>query len=313
LFETAEATAVGISRMKAYLKALRAPFLVGSIVPVIIGSAFAFATEAFSFPTFLMSVLGVAGLHLGANLLNDYHDARGSDPINVRLTPFSGGSRVIQDKEIAPWVIMFMSIIFFALGLGVGMWFVSMGRSFVIIIGLLGLFCGWAYSSPPLQLMSRGWGEVVIFFAFGPLITLGSHYVMSGSLSMKAFALGFPQGFLITGVIWINQFPDYIADKEAGKKNLVVRLGPNISRYLYCLIMLLAFIVVIFLVVAGLPYLSIVAFLSFPLAFKAMKIAWREYLSHTGIIPAQALTIQTVIAQGLLLSLGLFLSRLIDV
>lgn len=299
--------------MKAYLKALRAPFLAGSIVPVIIGAAFAFATEAFSFLTLLMSAVGVAGLHLGANLLNDYHDAMGSDPINVRLTPFSGGSRVIQDKEIAPWGIMFMSIMFFGLGICIGMWFVYMDRPFVIVIGLLGLLCGWAYSSPPLQLMSRGWGEVAIFFAFGPFITLGAHYVMSGSLSLKAFALGFPQGFLIAGVIWINQFPDYIADKEAGKKNLVVRLGPNASRYLYCLIMLLAFIVVIFLVVAGLPHLSIVAFLSFPLAFKAMKIAWREYLSHTGIIPAQALTIQTLIAQGLLLSLGLFLSRLIDV
>lgn len=299
--------------MKAYLKALRAPFLVGSLVPVIIGAAFAFTTETFSFLTLLMSALGVTGLHLGANLLNDYHDARGSDPINVRLTPFSGGSRVIQNKEIAPWVIMFMSIIFFALGLGVGMWFVYVGRPFVIIIGLLGLLCGWTYSSPPLQLMSRGWGELVIFFAFGPLITLGSHYVMAGSLSLKAFALGFPQGFLIAGVIWINQFPDYIADKEAGKKNLVVRLGPNISRYLYCLIMLLAFIVVILLVFVGLPHLTLVAFLAFPLAFKAMRIAWREYLSHTGIIPAQALTIQTVIAQGLLISLGLFLSRLIDV
>jgi 1,4-dihydroxy-2-naphthoate octaprenyltransferase len=299
--------------MKAYLKALRAPFLAGSIVPVIIGAAFAFTTEAFSLLTLLMSALGVAGLHLGANLLNDYYDARGSDPINVRLTPFSGGSRVIQNKEIAPWVIMFMSIIFFALGLGVGMWFVYMGRPYVIIIGLLGLLCGWAYSSPPLQLMSRGWGEVVIFFAFGPLITLGSHYVMAGSLSLKAFALGFPQGFLIAGVIWINQFPDYIADKEAGKKNLVVRLGPNISRYLYCLIMTLAFLVIILLVFVGLPHLTLVAILSFPLVFKAMRIAWREYLSHTGIIPAQALTIQTVIAQGLLLSLGLFLSRLIDV
>jgi len=50
--------------------------------------------------------------------------------------------------------------------------------------------------------MSRGWGEILIFFAFGPLITLGAHYVNSGALSPEAFALGFPQGFLITGVIW---------------------------------------------------------------------------------------------------------------
>jgi len=45
------------------------------------------------------------------------------------------------------------------------------------------------------------------------------------------------------------------------------------------------------------------------LAFKAMRILWREYLSLEGIIPAQALTIQALIAHGLLLSLAIGLGR----
>ena len=300
--------------MNAYLKALRAPFLTGSIVPVIIGAAFAFAEKVFSFSFFLISLLGVAALHLGANLLNDYYDARGSDPINVRLTPFSGGSRVIQNKEIAPGAVLFMAITFFSLGLGTGIWFFYLGRPLVLIIGLLGLAAGWSYSAPPLQLMARGWGEVVIFLAFGPFITLGTYYVMAGSLSWPAFTLGFPQGFLIAGVIWINQFPDYQADHKAGKQNLVVRWGPGFSRYIYILIMNLAFFIVIFMVsVIDLPYLIMISFIAFPLSFKAMKIVWQEYLSHEGIIPAQALTIQTVIAHGLLMSLGLVLSKLVSI
>jgi 1,4-dihydroxy-2-naphthoate octaprenyltransferase len=162
--------------------------------------------------------------------------------------------------------------------------------------------------------MSRGWGEVLIFFAFGPLVTLGTYYVMSGSLSWPAFALGSPQGFFIAGVVWINQFPDYRADKEAGKKNLMVRWGPEICRYLYCIIMLSGFLFVIFLSgVLGLSYLLMLSFIAFPLVFRAMRILWREYLSHEGVIPAQALTIQTMVAHGLLLSLGLILSRLIGV
>jgi 1,4-dihydroxy-2-naphthoate octaprenyltransferase len=279
---------------------------------VIIGSAFAFADKTFSLPFFLMILLGVAALHLGANLLNDYYDARGSDPINVRLTPFSGGSRVIQNKEVAPGVVLFMAITFFTIGLFTGIWLVYMDKPIGFLIGLLGLAAGWAYSSPPLQLMSRGFGEAAIFLAFGPLITLGTYYVMSDQLSWQAFAIGFPQGLLIAEVIWINQFPDYQADREAGKMNLVVRLGLNISRCLYCAIMLLVFIVVIFLVgIVGMSYLIMLSFIAFPLAFKAIRILWREYLSHEGIIPAQALTIQTLIVQGLLLSLGLVLSRFI--
>lgn len=300
--------------MKKYVKALRAPFLAGSIVPVIIGASYAFTAGYFSSSIFFITVIGIACLHLAANLLNDYYDARGSDPINTRVTPFSGGSRVIQDGDVSAGTVLTMSILFLVITLGSAVWIGLKGRPLVFPIGLLGLFAGWSYSSPPLQFMSRGWGEVFIFFAFGPLITLGAYYVNAGQLSLEAFLLGFPQGFLITGVIWINQFPDYQADRKAGKKNLVVRLGLRISRVLYSLIMLFSFLSIIFLVgVTTVSYLIMLAFISFPLTFKAIRIAWKEYLSHNALIPAQALTIQTVITQGLLLSLGLLLSRFIHV
>jgi 1,4-dihydroxy-2-naphthoate octaprenyltransferase len=298
--------------MRKYIQALRAPFLAGSIVPVFIGASFAFAGGNFTPLLFLITLIGVGSLHLAANLLNDYYDARGSDPLNVRVTPFSGGSRAIQEGGLKAGTILAMAILFLVITLASAIWLGYAGRPLVFPIGLLGLFAGWSYSSPPLQFMSRGWGEIMIFFAFGPLITLGAYYVNSGHLSLAAFLLGFPQGFLITGVIWINQFPDYQADKRAGKMNLVVRLGLRISRSLYCLIMLLSFISIIFLVgLKGVSYLIMIGFISFPLTFKAMRIVWREYLNHKTLIPAQALTIQTVIAQGLLLSLGLLLSRFI--
>jgi 1,4-dihydroxy-2-naphthoate octaprenyltransferase len=297
--------------MNVYIKALRAPFLAGSLIPVIIGAAYGFIDKHFSLLLFLITALGVAALHLAANLLNDYYDAKGSDPINVRLTPFSGGSRVIQNRQVAPWCVLSIAVFFYVLSLSAAIWLVLLGRPLVLAIGLLGVAAGWAYSARPLQLMSRGWGEICIFFAFGPFITLGAYYVMSGSLSWSAFALGFPHGFFIAAVIWINQFPDYEADRDAGKKNQVVRLGPKLSRYPYCIIMLAAFIAVIFLIgIVGLTYLTMLSFIAFPLAFKAMKILWREYLSYEGLIPAQALTIQTLIAHGVLLSLGLVLSRL---
>ena len=300
--------------MNPYIKALRAPFLAGSVTPVIIGVCLAFTERHFSFFNSLIAVIGVSALHLAANLINDYFDARGSDPINLRVTPFSGGSRVIQDGEIGPVTILAMSIIFLLLALASAVIMVRAGKPLVIPLGVLGLFAGWAYSATPLQLMSRGWGELLIFIAFGPLITLGAYYVNTGSMSFEAFTIGFPQGFLITGVIWINQFPDYEADKAAGKKNLVVLLGPVMARYLYSLIMILSFISIILLVsMMEMSYLIMLAFISFPIAFKAMIIVWKNHLDHEALIPAQVMTIQTVIAQGLLASLGLFLSRFINV
>jgi 1,4-dihydroxy-2-naphthoate octaprenyltransferase len=159
--------------------------------------------------------------------------------------------------------------------------------------------------------MNRGWGEALIFFAFGPLVTLGTFYVMSGSVDAWSFLIGIPHGFFITAVIWINEFPDYHADRQAGKRNLVVRLGPRVSRYPYLLMMALPFAVVLGMVFSRpREFVFLGSLLAFPLAFKAMRTLWKEYGSHERIVPAQALTIKALIVHGLLFSLGLILTRL---
>ncbi|MBW1857410.1 MAG: prenyltransferase [Deltaproteobacteria bacterium] len=297
--------------IKIFLKALRLPFLAGSIMPVIITAAFAFHRGSFSLLPFVIAIIGVGALHLGSNCINDYYDSKGSDPINIRFTPFSGGSRVIQENELRPNTILAVSIVFFSLGITCGLWFTFWGRPYVLLIGLSGLLAGWAYSSPPLSLMSHGLGEALIFFAFGPLITLGTYYVITNHLFWPAFLLGIPHGFLIMAVIWINQFPDYQADKKANKKNLVVRLGLSKARYVYSLMMLLPFLLMILLIYSiGLPFLVIISLGAFLLAKRAIQILWKEYLSFQNIIPAQALTIHTLICMGLLVSGSLFISKI---
>jgi 1,4-dihydroxy-2-naphthoate polyprenyltransferase len=299
--------------MNKYIRAIRAPFLIGSIAPVLIGTALAFADGVFLLSNFIAAIVGVASLHTAANLINDYHDADGSDAINIRVTPFSGGSRAIQEEGMEKGTVMGMVVFSLFLALAAAFWMIKTGRPLAIPIGILGLLIGWAYSAPPLQLMSKGWGEVLIFFAFGPLVSLGAYYAMTGRLSLASFAVGIPQGFLIMGVIWINEFPDYEADKSVGKNNLVVRMGPEMARYLYCMIMAMSFMSVIFIVAFfKVSFLIVLAFLSFPLAFKAMKIAWKDYLSYQNLIPGQALTVQTVMTQGILISLGLVISKLIS-
>ena len=300
--------------IKAFLKALRLPFLAGSIIPLITAAAFAFHRGSFSLLPLVIAIIGVGALHLGSNCINDYHDAKGSDPINIRFTPFSGGSRVIQENELQPNTILAFSIVLFSIGISCGVWFTFWGRPYVLLIGLSGLLAGWSYSSPPFSLMSHGFGEVLIFFAFGPLITLGTYYVITNNLSWPAFLIGIPHGFLIMAVIWINQFPDYQADKKANKKNLVVRLGLSKARYVYSLMMLLPFVIIILLIYSiELPFLVLFSLGAFFLASRAIQILWREYLSFQAIIPAQALTIQTLISMGLLISVALFISRIIGV
>ena len=293
--------------MGVYARAMRLPFLTGSLWPVLVAAALAYLLErAWSFTYFGLTALGVAALHLGANLLNDYYDSFGSDPLNEHVTPFSGGSRVIQKQELSADTVCTMAYVFLGFGMACGVALIFLGRPLVAILGLVGLLAGYLYSAAPVQLMSAGLGEAAIFLAFGPLLHLGAYYAQTGSLKPAALYVGLPLGFLITAILWINQFPDMKADADAAKRHLVVRLGLKKSRWVYAGLMLGPFASLFLLMeLFRLPDLMVAGLVALPPAVQAIRIAWRTPPTEPQFIPAQGLTIQTHFMMGLSLFLAL--------
>ena len=105
-----------------YLRASRLPFLTGSLFPVAVATALAYFTDhTWNFLCFGLTALGVAALQVGANLINDYYDSFGSDPLNRNFTPFSGGSRVIQDGQMSPGQVRTLAYLLLGLGVGCGL------------------------------------------------------------------------------------------------------------------------------------------------------------------------------------------------
>jgi 1,4-dihydroxy-2-naphthoate octaprenyltransferase len=299
--------------MNIYVRAMRLPFLTGSLIPVLLAAGLAYHHGFFQGLELFLILIGVGSLHIAANMINDYFDAPGSDIINLHPTPFSGGSRVIQEETLSARRVLWVSILFFVLAVIAGLVLVFMGHPYVAFVGLLGLIAGLFYSADPLKFMSRGLGEITIFLAFGPLITWGTYYVLTGLLTWPAFFLGFPLGFLITAVIWINQFPDIQADRAARKNNLVVRLGLESSRWIYLLLMLLPFPFLFVLSgIQGISFFILLALLALPLAIKAIRIFWGNYNTFEQIIPAQFLTIQTNMAVGVLMLVGILIGHFVS-
>ena len=290
-----------------YLRASRLPFLTGSLFPVAVATALAYLTEhTWNFRFFGLTILGVAALHLGANLINDYYDSFGSDPLNRNFTPFSGGSRVIQDGQINPEQVRIIAYLMLGLGVGCGLLLIYLGRPWVALVGLPGLAAALFYSARPLQFMSGGLGEIIIFLAFGPLLTLGVYYVQTGKLSLAGAAVSLPLAFLITAIIWINEFPDLEADVAAAKHHLVARLGLKASRWVYTALMLAPFVSLFVLMeIFHLPDLIVAALLPLPLALKAVRLVFRTPPTDPEFVPIQALTIQTHFLTGLTLTLAL--------
>jgi 1,4-dihydroxy-2-naphthoate octaprenyltransferase len=296
------------SRLKSWAAELRAPFLTGSLTPVVLGTCAARRdTGSIQVPQFVLALLGAAFLHLGANIANDYYDHRsGNDEANRRFVrPFSGGSRLIQEGLLEPGHVLRAALLFYAAAVAVGVclaWSVGPG---ILAFGILGILGGFFYTAPPLRLGYRGWGELAIGFEFGVLSTLGGYYVQTRRLTFEAFLLSLPMAFLIMAVLWINQFPDYEADRQVGKRHWVVRLGRRRSVWVYAALLSGAYAVIAAGLAAGrFPLPAALGLVTAPLAARALLVATRAAEEPRALAPANAATILLHLATGLLLSAG---------
>jgi len=293
-------------RVGVYIRAVRLPFLTGSLMPVALVAALAYWRGAWGgFFYFFLTVLGVAGLHTGGNLINDYYDSFGSDPINRYATPFSGGSRVIQNQELSAQTVRILAYACLGLGVVCGLVLVYHGRPWVALLGLFGLAAAYLYSANPVQLMSKGLGELTIFLAFGPVLTLGAYYALTGRAAPEGFYVGLPLAFLITAILWINEFPDLEADTAASKDHLVARLGLKVSRQVYAGLMLAPFVSLpILMELFDFPGHLFAGLVALPLALKAVRQAWVTPPTEEDFVAIQALTIKTHFLLGVSLTLA---------
>lgn len=252
----------------------RGGFTSASLFPVFAVAAFLAGSGngLFSPLLLLLCILGIVFLHLSSNLYNDYFDVKhGTDEANTEYfnaglnskllegAQLSGGSRAIElglitlkgTKSLAR--NMLIGAILTASGLMYLSYSITESMSNAqnaAIIGVIGLFLGYFYTAKPIRLVSRrGLGEIAIFLAFGPLLTLGSLFAISTSTIelfsvdfYNAIYLGIPLGLLTTNILYINQFPDANSDSKTGKNHLVVTLGKKIARWGYLIILLGAFL-----------------------------------------------------------------------
>lgn len=288
-----------------YFAATRPAFLSVTFVGVLLGLATAAASGLPVAPaTATVTLFFALVAHAGANVINDYYDSlSGCDAANTgRVFPFTGGSRFIQNGVISQRAIGRYGYSLLAAVIPAGLWLTFVSAPGLILIGLMGLLVGWAYSAPPLKLQSRGLGEFGITAGW-LLIVVGADFVQRHGFAFLPVAAGLGFALLVANVLYINQFPDIAADAAAGKRTVVVRLGARGARYGYVMIALLCYGWVIAMVVTGhLPAVALVSLLGAVPSALALRDLWR----HAGVPPrltsAIKLTILAASLHGLLLA-----------
>lgn len=284
------------SKLTLWLKELRAPFFTASALPVIVGTALAYSqTGQSNVILFVLAVFATVALHTGANIANDYFDhISRNDWFNDNKTPFSGGSRLIQQNLLTPRQVIVGAWIALFIGAGIGLVIVILTKSFfVLLLGIIGLLGGYFYTATPLKLGYRTAGEITIGLLFGILPVFGSYYVQTQNFTALPLLPGIIVAILIFQVIFANEFPDFSADLAANKKTLVVTLGIKNAVTLYKFILTALCVLSIIYSIAALSLLASAVLLIPIISIGAIcfKNANAEKLSRKGYTELSKTTI----------------------
>lgn len=217
------------STIASLVRAAR-PLAHGNVAPPILyGQALAYAaTGHFSWRALaLAQAFGVID-HLVIVFANDYAD-READARNTTPTPFSGGSRVLPDGELAPRTIGVLALAASAALLVLSVAAIGMAPA-LPWLALAALALIFAYSYPPLRLSYRGGGELLQGLGVGVVLPLVGFVAQGGTLDATVvwplaptFVLGLA-GNVLTSI------PDGDADRAAGKGSPAARWGVARAR-----------------------------------------------------------------------------------
>jgi 1,4-dihydroxy-2-naphthoate octaprenyltransferase len=297
-----------------FLRATRLPFLTATFVPILLGIAVAGWTNGFSWWLALLTLIGGACIHLGLNVANDVFDTTsGADAANVNPTQFSGGSRVVHYGLLSLREIALLSFGFYAVGIAIGVGLAAARGWDLLWLGVAGALLSLFYTAPPLRLVHRGVGEIVVALGFGPIMTLGAYFVQAQEYDLEPLLASLPVGILIALVLYVNEVPDRPADAKAGKRTLPVRFSKDAIVNGYAAAVALAFgLIVVFAVAGWIVRPALIALAAAPLALPVYRALKDFYEQPYALMPAMAKNIQLHLATGVLLILGYVIAIVAD-
>lgn len=213
--------------MYPWFAAARPKTLVAGLVPVVLGSAFAYHLGAFHLGVFLCALFGALAIQVGTNYVNDASDfERGADTAE-RLGP----ARMAASGLLTPRALYIGAGACFLLALLFGIFLILQAGAWMLVIGLASIFFAVIYTAGPFPLAYLGLGDLFVLIFFGLVAVLGTVFAHVGFVPAAASWIALATGFHGMGLIAVNNLRDIPTDIVAGKKTLAVRLGDRASRY----------------------------------------------------------------------------------
>lgn len=221
------------------LKMARAPFLSSIISPLVMGTLLAVSINGtFSFLQFIIVLIIGIGLHVATNVYNDIYDTiQGTDKVNVHRNEASGGSGILLDypEMMGSMFHLARSGLVIALAGTIALTLLVDRSIWPVLwaLFLLSAFFSKYYTAPPFKLAYRGWGEISVWFAFGPMAILIAAAGQNLTFHPQVLLLMPATGLSTSSILLAGQLIDLDADRKGGKHGVASRLGTRFTSILY--------------------------------------------------------------------------------
>jgi 1,4-dihydroxy-2-naphthoate octaprenyltransferase len=259
-------------RIKAWVQASRPPFFIATLVPLFMGLILASGSGLHA-GRFLLVVAACFMVHLATNLANDYFDHLEGTDAGASI----GGSRVIQEGKISPASLLKAIIGLYSLACLIALYLVIDLRLFAVVpLALFAFFSSLFYVAPPIRYGYHGLGELFVGINMGPIMVVGTYWVMAGQPALEPLWVSIPVGLMVAFILYYQSLPDMGTDLAVGKRTLAVRLGKNGALAGLVVFSVLVYVSIAALIWAGLlSWLAAFGAVSIPLALKVVALAMR--------------------------------------
>lgn len=289
------------NKLRAWVEASRPRTLPASLSPVLVGSALAYRDGFFQWTPTILCVFVALLAQIASNFANDYFDFKKGADREDRLGP----ERAVAQGWIKPKSMLIGTFITLALACLCGCGLLFFAGWELIPVGIAIAICVLAYSAGPFPLAYNGFGDICVLLFYGIIPVCFTYYVQALSFSGLSFILSFAVGLLSTNILIINNYRDYVQDRQSNKRTTVVLFGRRFARIFYLVNGLIA----IFLVFPFIIQVDIWMQVLFGLFFVLFISTWFHMKNYQGKALNKVLgeTARNVLLFSILVALFLFI------
>jgi 1,4-dihydroxy-2-naphthoate octaprenyltransferase len=243
------------AQVRLFFRLSRPIFLLGGFLLYGLGaSMLTFLGKPVDVPRYLLGQALVTTTQLMAHYLNEYYDAPRTREDQPR-TPFTGGSGALGPDGLpqrtalyaaAGCVLICGTLASIALANGM------MPPVAWIILGI-SFLASFFYSSPPLRLITSGFGEFSTSVVVAGLTPAFAFSIQTGDLHRLLLMSTTPLIALHFAMMIVFEFVDYASDLRVEKRTLTVRLGWEMAMNVHNFAILFAVLSFLVAFWSGLP------------------------------------------------------------